>query len=54
MAHYEKEGKAVDGIVPILLDGKWGYIRPANDTDWNFKNFLAFVNRVLTELKGCL
>lgn len=54
MAHYEKEGKAVDGVVPILLDGKWGYIRPSNDTDWNFQNFLVFMNRVLTELKGCL
>lgn len=54
MTHYEKEGKAVDGIVPILLDGKWGYIRPANDTDWNFKNFLLFVNQILTELKKLL
>jgi hypothetical protein len=54
MAHYEKEGKAADGIVPVLLDGKWGYIRPANDTDWNFKNFLFFVNWTLTELKKFL
>ena len=54
MAHYEKEGKAVDGVVPILLDGKWGYIRPANDIDWNIKNFLLFMNHILTELKKLL
>jgi len=54
MGHYEKERKTVDGVVPVFLDGKWGYIRPANDTDWNFQNFLLFMNRVLTELKKVL
>jgi hypothetical protein len=54
MAHYEKEGKVVDGVWPVELDGKWGYIFPANDTYWNFQNFLRFMNRVLTELKNCL
>ncbi len=54
MEHYEKEGKMVDGVVPIVLDGKAGFIRPANDTEWNFQKFLLFMNRVLTELKNCL
>ncbi len=54
VAHYEKEGKLVDGVVPIVIDGKLGFIRPANDTEWNFQKFLLFMNRVLTELKKCL
>jgi hypothetical protein len=54
MEHYEKEGKTVDGVVPIELNGKWGFIRPANDTDWNFQKFLLFMNPVLTELTRCL
>ncbi len=51
MTHYEKAGKLVDGVVPIVIDGKPGFIRPANDTEWNFRKFLLFMNRVLTELK---
>jgi hypothetical protein len=54
MRHYEKVRKVVDGVVPIVIDGKPGYIRPANDTDWNFQNFLLFMNRVLNELIKCL
>jgi hypothetical protein len=54
MAHYEKEGKLVDGVVPIVIDGTLAFIRPANDTEWNFQKFLLFMNRVLTELKKCL
>lgn len=54
MQHYEKEGRTVEGIVPIVIDGKPGFIIPANDTTWNFEKFVSFMNRVLTELKGCL
>ena len=54
MAHYEKEGKVVDGVVPIVIGGKSGFIRPANDTEWNFQKFLQFLNRVLVELKKSL
>jgi hypothetical protein len=54
MAHYEKEGKLIDGVVPIVIDGKPGFIRPAADTEWNFKKFLRFLNRVLIELKKSL
>ena len=54
MAHYEKEGKLVDGVVPIVIDGKPGFIRPANDTEWNFQKFIIFMNRVLVELKKSL
>ena len=54
MAHYEKEGKIVDGVVPIVIDGKPGFIRPATDTEWNFQRFLLFMNRVLMELKKSL
>ncbi len=53
MAHYEK-GKVVDGVVLIEIDGKWGFINPANDTEWNFQKFLLFMNQVLTELVTCL
>lgn len=54
MAHYEKEGKILDGVVPVVIDGKPGFIRPTADTDWNFQNFLGFMNRVLTEMLKCL
>jgi len=53
MAHYEK-GKIIDGVVPIEIDGQAGFIRPANDTDWNFQKYLTFQNLVLTELAKCL
>lgn len=54
MAHYEKRGKVVEGFVPIVIDGKTGFIFPLNDTYWNFQNFMLFMNRVLTELEKCL
>ena len=53
MTHYEKEGRVVEGVVPIVVDGKPGFIRPANDTDWNFQRFLQFMNSVLREVKTC-
>jgi hypothetical protein len=53
MAHYEK-GTIIEGVVPIQIDGQSGFIRPANDTDWNFKKYLQFQNRVITELAKCL
>jgi hypothetical protein len=54
MQYYEKEGKVVEGVLPIVIDGKRGFILPANDTGWNFQRFLLFMNRALTELKNCL
>jgi hypothetical protein len=54
MAHYEKEGKILDGVVPVVIDGKPGFIRPTADTEWNFQKFLTFMNRVLTETLKCL
>ena len=54
MRHYEKEGKPLDGVVPIVIDNKAAFIVPANDTVWNFQKFLLFMNRILTELKKCL
>lgn len=54
MAHYEKVGNPIDGVVPIVINGRSGFIRPAKDTPWNFQMFLLFMNRVLTELKQCL
>lgn len=54
MAHYEKVGKVVDGVVPIVIDGKPAFIRPAADTYWNFQNFLRFMNRVLAEIMKIL
>lgn len=54
VAYYERVGKVIDGVVPIELDGKPGFIRPATDTDWNFRRFLLFMNKVLTELGKAL
>jgi hypothetical protein len=28
VAHYEKSGNVVDGVVPIVIDGKFGFIEP--------------------------
>ncbi len=50
MSYYEKEGKVVEGVVPIEIDGKFGFIRPANETYWNFQNRLLFINQVFAEL----
>jgi len=50
MAHYEKSGNVLDGIVPIVLDGKFAFIHPATDTDWNFQRFLRFMNQVFVAL----
>lgn len=50
MSYYEKEGKVVEGVVPIEIDGKFGFIRPADDTYWNFQHFLLFINQVFGEL----
>ncbi len=50
MAHYEKSGNVVDGVVPIVIDGEFGFIRPAADTVWNFQRFLTFMNQVFIAL----
>jgi hypothetical protein len=50
IAHYEKSGNVVDGVVPIVIDGKFGFILPATDTDWNFQRFLLFMNQVFVAL----
>jgi hypothetical protein len=51
---YEKEGPVIDGVVKIVLGGKLAFIRPTTDTAWNFKKFLLFLNRVLSEVKQAL
>lgn len=37
MAHYEKSGKIMDGVLFVELDGKPAFIKPAVDTEWNFR-----------------
>jgi hypothetical protein len=54
MREYEKAGVLLEGAVLIMVDGKAGLIRPAADIEWNFQNFIVFMNRVLAELKTCL
>jgi hypothetical protein len=54
MDHYEKTGKPIDGVVPIVVDGKSAFIRPITDTYWNFTKFLNFMNSVLTQLKASI
>lgn len=51
MDHYEKTGNPIDGVVPIVIDGKSAFIRPITDTYWNFAKFLGFMNSVLTQLR---
>jgi hypothetical protein len=50
VAYYEKNGKVVDGVVPIVIDGTVGFIHPVSDTDWNFQRFLVLMNQVFVEL----
>lgn len=50
MAEYERTGNPVEGVVPLVIDGNVGFIRPVVDTSWNFQNFRLFTNRVLSEL----
>lgn len=54
MERYEQEGKVLEGVVPIMIDGKAGFIMPLNDTTWTFERFIGFVNSALTELKAAL
>jgi hypothetical protein len=50
VAYYEKSGKVVEGVVPIVIDDQYGFIHPASDTDWNFQRFLLLMNQVFVEL----
>jgi hypothetical protein len=54
MRYYEQHGRVVEGVVPIMIDGKAGLIRPTLDTTWNFERFLAFVNAVLAATQAVL
>ncbi len=52
-ARYEK-GTVLEDVVPIELDGKFGFIRPHYDTDWNFTHVMAFLNDVFRECSNLL
>lgn len=49
--HYEREGTLLEDVVLVKIDDQHSFIRPAMDTEWNFQNFLSFMDRVLAELK---
>jgi len=50
IAHYEKSGNVLDGMLPIISDGKVTFTHPATDTDWNFQRYLLFMNQVFVAL----
>jgi hypothetical protein len=52
-ARYEKN-TVLEDVVPIELDGKFGFIRPHSDTDWNFKRLMSFLNDVFKECLNLL
>ena len=47
-ARYEK-GTVLEDVVPIELDGRFGFIRPHFDTDWNFTRLMFFLSDVFKE-----
>jgi hypothetical protein len=52
-ARYEK-GTVLEDVVPIELDGKFGFIRPHLDTEWNFRRLMSFLNDVFKECSRLL
>jgi hypothetical protein len=52
-ARYEK-GKVLEDVVPIELDGKFGFIKPQLDTTWNFARVMTFLNAVFQECSKLL
>ena len=52
-ARYEK-GTIFEDVVPIELDGKFGFIRPHYDTAWNFARVMIFLNEVFRECSHLL
>jgi hypothetical protein len=50
VARYEKIGKIVDGVVPVVIDNQFSFIHPPADISWNFQRFLLFIDQVLVEL----
>jgi hypothetical protein len=46
-ARYERE-TLMEDVVLIEIDGKHGFIKPLQDTWWNFRRCLSFLNDVLT------
>jgi hypothetical protein len=47
-ARYEK-GTILEDVVPVELDGKFGFVRPHYDTEWNFARVTAFLEDVFRE-----
>ncbi len=41
-----------EGVVFLELDGKWNYIRPMSDIEWNFERFHSFMVAVLNALNA--
>ena len=52
-ARYEK-GTVLEDVVPIEIDGKYGFIRPHFDTEWNFTRLMSFLNDVFKECSKVL
>ena len=46
-ARYER-GTIMEDVVKIEIDGKTSLIHPLNDTWWNFRNCMAFLNDVFS------
>jgi hypothetical protein len=41
-----------EGIVFLQVKGKWSYIRPMSDIEWNFERYHRFMVAVLNALKA--
>ena len=52
-ARYQKE-TVFEDVVPIELDGKFGFIHPHLDTDWNFARTMVFLNEIFKECSTIL
>ena len=43
-----------EGVVFLEMKGKWHYIRPMSDIEWNFERFRHFMSAVLNDLTARL
>ena len=50
VARVKRLEQVADGLVPIEIDGKQGFIKPMNDIEWNFNKFHSFMVKVLNAL----
>jgi len=52
-ARYQKK-TVLEDVIPIEVDGKFGFINPHLDTGWNFARVMDFLNKIFAECSRLL